>query len=52
MTMKHGLIKGIEVKHLLKNNLMDNINSGDVSMESIDDRYFCERYASFIAEEL
>lgn len=50
--MERSPIKDIEIKHLLKNALTDDINSREVYMQGIDYSYCYEGYTSFKAEEL
>lgn len=45
-------IKDIEIKHLLKNALTDDINSREVYMKGIDHSYYYEGYATFRAKDL
>ena len=45
-------IKDIEIKHLLKNALTDEINSREVYMKGIDHSYYYEGYTTFNTEEL
>ena len=52
MAMERSPIKDIEIKHLLKNALTDDINSREVYMKGIDHSYYYEGYVAFKAEEL
>lgn len=52
LAMERSPIKDIEIKHLLKNALTDNINSREVYMKGIDHSYYYEGYVAFKAEEL
>ncbi len=44
--------KGIEINHILKEALTDEINSSEVYMRGIDHSYCYEGYATFRTEEL
>ena len=44
--------KGIEINHILKEALTDEINSSEVYMRGIDHSYYYEGYATFRTEEL
>ncbi len=46
------LAKDIKIKHILKNALIDEINSQEVYMKGIDHSYYYEGYVTFKAEEL
>lgn len=52
LAMERSPIKDIEIKHLLKNALTENINSHEVYMKGIDHSYYYEGYAAFKAKEL
>ena len=52
LAMERSPIKDIEIKHLLKNALTDDINSLEVYMKGIDHSYYYEGYVAFKAEEL
>lgn len=52
LAMERSPIKGIEIKHLLKGALTDEINSREVYMKGIDHSYYYEGYMTFKAEEL
>ena len=52
MAMERSPIKDIEIKHILKNALIDKINDRDVYMKGIDNSYHYEGYTAFKAEEL
>lgn len=52
LAMERSPIKDIELKHLLKNALTDDINSREIYMKGIDHSYYYEGYTSFKAEEL
>ena len=52
LAMERSPIKDIEIKHILKNALTDDIHSREVYMKGIDHSYYYEGYTSFKAEEL
>jgi len=52
LAMERSPIKDIEIKHLLKNALTDDIHSREVYMKGIDHSYYYEGYTAFKAEEL
>jgi len=52
LAMERSPIKDIEIKHILKNALTDDINSRDVYMKGIDHSYYYEGYTIFKTEEL
>lgn len=52
LAMERSPIKTIEIKHLLKNALTDDINSREVYMKGIDHSYYYEGYTTFKAKEL
>lgn len=52
LAMERSPIKDIEIKHILKNALTDDINSREVYMKSIDHSYYYEGYTTFKTEEL
>lgn len=52
LAMERSPIKDIEIKYLLKEALIDEINSRDVYMKGIDHSYYYEGYTTFKAEEL
>ena len=47
LAMERSPIKDIEIKHLLKNALTDEINSREVYMKGIDHSYYYEGYTTF-----
>ena len=47
LAMERSPIKDVEIKHLLKNALTDNINSRDVYMKGIDYSYYYEGYNTY-----
>lgn len=52
LAMERSPIRDIEIKHLLKNALTNDINSREVYMKGIDYSYYYEGYATFKTEEL
>lgn len=52
LAMERSPIKDIEIKHLLKNALTDDINSREVYMKGIDHSYYYEGYTTFKMKEL
>ena len=52
LAMERSPIKDIEIKHILKAALTDEINSHEVYMKGIDHSYYYEGYTTFKAEEL
>lgn len=52
LAMERSPIRDIEIKHILKSALTDDINSRDVYMKSIDHSYYYEGYTTFKTEEL
>ena len=52
LAMERSPIKDIEIKHLLKNALTDDVDSCEVYMKGIDHSYYYEGYTTFKAEEL
>ena len=52
LAMERSPIKDIEIKHILKNALTDEINSREVYMKGIDHSYYYEGYTAFKTEEL
>lgn len=52
LAMERSPIKDIEIKHLLKSALTDEINSREVYMKGIDHSYYYEGYMTFKTEEL
>lgn len=52
LAMERSPIRDIEIKHLLKNALTDEINSREVYMKGIDHSYYYEGYTTFKMEEL
>ena len=52
LAMERSPIKDIEIKHLLKSALTDEIDSREVYMKGIDHSYYYEGYTTFKTEEL
>ncbi len=52
LAMERSPVKDIEIKHLLKNALTEEIDSREVYMKGIDYSYYYEGYTTFKAEEL
>lgn len=52
LAMERSPIKDIEIKHIIKNALTDDINSSEVYMKGIDHSYYYEGYTTFKTEEL
>lgn len=52
LAMERSPIKDIEMKHLLKNALTNDINSREIYMKGIDHSYYYEGYTTFKTEEL
>lgn len=52
LAMERSPIKDIEIKHVLKAALTDEINSREIYMKGIDHSYYYEGYSTFKAEEL
>jgi cell filamentation protein len=50
--MERSVIKHIEIKHLLKNALIDKINDRELFMNNIDVSYYYEGYTQFKTKEL
>ena len=52
LAMERSPVRDIEIKHLLKRALTDNINDRALWMRSIDHSYRYEGYSAFRAEDL
>lgn len=52
LAMERSPIKDIEIKHILKAALTDDIDSREVYMKGIDHSYYYEGYMTFKTEEL
>ena len=52
LAMERSPIRDIEIKHLLKSALTDDIDNREVYMKGIDHSYYYEGYTAFKTEEL
>ena len=52
LAMERSPVKDLEIKHLLKSALTDDINSREVYMKGVDRSYYYEGYEAFRAGEL
>ncbi|MGN0441990.1 MAG: protein adenylyltransferase Fic [Acutalibacteraceae bacterium] len=52
LAMERSPIRDIEIKHILKSALTDEVNNREVYMKGIDYSYYYEGYTTFKAEEL
>lgn len=52
LAMERSSIRDIEIKHILKAALTDDINSREVYVKGIDQSYYYEGYTTFKTEEL
>ena len=52
LAMERSPIRDIEIKHILKSALTDEVHSREVYMKGIDYSYYYEGYTTFKAEEL
>ena len=52
LAMERSPIKDIEIKHILKNALTDDIHSREIYVKGIDHSYYYEGYTTFKTEEL
>ena len=52
LAMERSPIRDIEIKHILRSALTDNINGREIYMKGIDHSYYYEGYATFKAEDL
>ena len=52
LAMERSPIRDIEIKHILKSALTDDISSREVYMKGIDHSYYYEGYTTFKTEEL
>ena len=50
--MKRSPIKDIEIKHILKSALTDEVNNREVYMKGIDTSYYYEGYTTYKTEDL
>lgn len=52
LAMERSPVRDIEIKHILKEALTNEIDSREVFMKGIDHSYYYEGYAAFKTEEL
>ena len=52
LAMERSPIRDIEIKHILKNALTDQVDSREMYMKGIDHSYYYEGYTAFKAEQL
>ena len=52
LAMERSLVRDIEIKHVLKEALTDEIDSREIYMKGIDHSYYYEGYTTFRTEEL
>ena len=52
LAMERSPVRDIEIKHVLKAALTDDINSREIYMKGIDHSYYYEGYVTFKAEDL
>ncbi len=52
LAMERSPIRDIEIKHILKNALTEDVNNREVYMKGIDHSYYYEGYTTFKTEEL
>lgn len=52
LAMERSPVKDIEIKHLLRNALTNEVDSREVYMKGIDHSYYYEGYTTFKTEEL
>ena len=52
LAMERSPVRDIEIKHILKAALTDDINSREIYMKGIDHSYYYEGYVTFKAEDL
>lgn len=52
LAMERSPIRDIEIKHVLKQTLTDEINSREIYMKGIDTSYYYEGYVTYKTEEL
>ncbi len=52
LAMERSPIRDIEIKHVLKNALTDEVNDRSIYIKGIDNSYYYEGYAAFKTEEL
>ena len=52
LAMERSPVKDIEIKHLLKDALTDQVNNREMYMKGIDYSYYYEGYTTYKMEEL
>ena len=52
LAMERSPIRDIEIKHVLKQALIEDLNSREVFMKGIDHSYYYEGYTTFKTNEL
>ena len=52
LAMERSPIKDIEIKHLLREALTDDVNNREIYMKGVDHSYYYEGYTTFKAEKL
>ena len=52
LAMERSPIKDIEIKHILREALTDEVDSREVYIKGIDHSYYYEGYTTYKAEEL
>lgn len=52
LAMERSPIRDIEIKHVLKSALTDDVNSREIYMKGIDNSYYYEGYTTFKTEDL
>ena len=52
LAMERSPIRDIEIKHVLKSALTDDVNSREIYMKGIDNSYYYEGYTAFKTEDL
>lgn len=52
LAMERSPIRDIEIKHLLRNALTDDVDSREVYMKGLDHSYYYEGYTTFRAEDI
>lgn len=52
LAMERSPIRDIEIKHVLKSALTDDVNSREIYMKGIDSSYYYEGYTAFKTEDL
>lgn len=52
LAMERSPVRDIEIKHILKNALTDEVDSREIYMKGIDHSYYYEGYTTFKTEEI